>query len=201
VPLSIQRHELAPKLLEDKSFLTANHLEVIDQNGRVLEARVSEETIERLREGSLRLRQTPGPKNVLGLVKFEFPNRYEVYIHGTSAPWLFARPRRDLSHGCIRVEDAAALANWVLREEEAWPTERIAAAMHGTQQIAVKLHRPVALVITYVTATVAESGEVRFFEDIYNEDAVNEKEFAVRSPGLKTAGRIGSTVSRTSLHE
>src|SRR5438876_12274206 len=75
---------------------------------------VTVESIELLRQGKLRVRQRPGPKNALGLVKFVLPNDYNVYLHGTPAPQLFSRHRRDFSHGCVRVEDPAALAEWVL---------------------------------------------------------------------------------------
>src|SRR2546427_4982554 len=69
---------------------------------------VAAETIAQLRQGKLRVRQRPGPKNALGLVKFVFPNDYNVYLHGTPAPELFKRARRDFSHGCVRVEDPVA---------------------------------------------------------------------------------------------
>ena len=75
--------------------------------------------------GKLQLRQKPGPKNTLGLVKFVFPNEYGVYMHDTSARWLFDRERRDLSHGCIRVEKPEDLAEWVLREQSGWSRDRI----------------------------------------------------------------------------
>jgi murein L,D-transpeptidase YcbB/YkuD len=94
-----------------------------------------------LRSGRLRLRQTPGPKNVLGLAKFVFPNEYGVYMHATSAQWLFARTRRDLSHGCIRIERPEDLAEWVLHDESGWSRDRIIEAMQGSESIAVKLKR------------------------------------------------------------
>ena len=73
-----------------------------------------------LRAGALRVRQRPGPHNALGLVKFIFPNDDNVYLHGTPAQPLFARSRRDFSHGCVRVEDPAALAQWVLADQPGW---------------------------------------------------------------------------------
>ena len=76
---------------------------------------VTAESLARLRQGVLRVRQRPGPKNALGLIKFVFPNEEDVYMHGTPAQALFARSRRDFSHGCVRVEDPVALAEWVLR--------------------------------------------------------------------------------------
>ena len=80
----------------------------------------------------LRVRQRPGPGNALGLVKFVFPNDENVYMHGTPAPQLFERSRRDFSHGCVRVQDPVALAEWVLKDRPEWTRDRILAAMHGS---------------------------------------------------------------------
>src|SRR5439155_1380926 len=81
------------------------------------------------------------------------------------------RARRDFSHGCIRLERAQDLAEWVLREESGWQQDRIVAAMQGTESISVKLTSPIPVMTIYVSAVVAENGEVRFFEDLYGKDA------------------------------
>src|SRR5581483_5458708 len=95
-----------------------------------------------LQSGKWSVRQKPGSENALGLVKFEFPNPYDVYMHGTPAQNLFARQRRDFSHGCIRVEDPVALAAWVLRDQPEWTTERILEAMNGDETLKVNLKNP-----------------------------------------------------------
>jgi murein L,D-transpeptidase YcbB/YkuD len=114
------------------------------------------------------------------LVKFVFPNEYGVYMHDTSARWLFDRERRDLSHGCIRVEKPEELAEWVLREQPGWSRDRVVEAMHGTESISVKVKRPIQVVLMYATAVVMSNGEVHFFQDIYGEDTVLEEELAAR---------------------
>ena len=76
-----------------------------------------------------RIRQLPGPWNALGRIKFEFPNNFSVYLHDTPARKLFRRARRDFSHGCIRVEDPLALAEWVLTRQVEWSRARILAAI------------------------------------------------------------------------
>lgn len=177
VPLSIQRSELVPEIIKDPSFLSVQHFQITAQDG-VVEDEISEDMVSQLRSGNLRLRQAPGPANVLGLVKFVFPNDYQVYMHATSEPWLFARLRRDLSHGCIRVERAADLAEWVLREESGWPRDRIVKAMHGSESISVTLTRPIQVVTMYVTAVALDNGEVHFFDDIYGEDEILERRLA-----------------------
>jgi murein L,D-transpeptidase YcbB/YkuD len=182
VPLSIQRSELAPEIAKDPSYLSANHFEIVNPQGAVVQDALSDEMLSGLRSGAVQLRQTPGPGNTLGLAKFVFPNDYQVYMHATSAPWLFARPRRDLSHGCIRVEKAADLAEWVLQDEPGWPRDRIVKAMHGSESISVNLTRPIQVVTMYVTAVALENGEVRFFDDIYGEDQALDQALAGTPP-------------------
>ena len=191
VPLRLQRDELVPEIMKDPSFLSANHIEMVTPQGVVVQDTVSEPMLSQLRSGKLRLRQTPGPKNVLGLAKFQFRNAFEIYMHATSAPWLFARPRRDLSHGCIRVERAEDLAEWALRDEPGWSRDRIVEAMQGSETSVVKLRRPIQLVATYVTAVTLEDGEVHFLEDIYGEDEVFEKQLMPSSiPGSEHFAKL-----------
>ena len=181
VPSSIQRKELLPLIRRDHAWVAANNFELVTPRGEVAEEEpLSEDILEDISTGKLQLRQKPGPKNSLGLVKFVFPNEYGVYMHDTAAHSLFARERRDLSHGCIRVEKPADLAEWVLREQAGWPRERIEEAMQGTEPVSVKIKHPIQIVLMYSTACVMKNGEVHFFRDIYGEDAALEKELAAR---------------------
>ena len=186
VPFSIQRKELIPHIKRDPSYISENDFELVTPKGLVVaQDAVSDTLLAQLRSGTLRLRQRQGPKNSLGLIKFVFPNDYDVYMHDTPAKSLFARARRDFSHGCIRLEKAADLAEWALREEPGWQQDRIQAAMQGTESIPVKLKHPIPVMTIYVTAVVLENGEVHFFDDIYGQDAAFEKELAEAglSPG------------------
>ena len=88
--------------------------------------------------------------------------------------------RRDLSHGCIRVEDPETLAVWALRDRPEWTRENIRAAMDGTETVAVKLAEPIPVLIQYGTAAVDEGDQVRFFDDIYSHDADEEEAFEKR---------------------
>ena len=172
VPRSIQRAELVPKLEQDRSYLARNGYEVATAQDRlVTNGVVDDATLTQLRSGPLRIRQTPGARNALGLVKFVFPNEHDVYLHGTPATELFSKSRRDFSHGCIRVEEPERLAAWVLRDKPEWTPERIRDAMNGTKSVKVTLDKPIPVLIVYATAVVLESGEVRFFQDIYGQDA------------------------------
>ena len=134
--------------------------------------------LSKLSKGELQLRQEPGPKNTLGLVKFIFPNEYGIYMHDTSARWLFARERRDFSHGCIRVEKPVELAEWALAAQPVWSRERIEAAIAGGKTISVKVGRPISVLIIYATAVVLKNGEVHFYKDIYGEDGDLDEEAA-----------------------
>lgn len=178
VPSSIQQAEMVPKLLRDRDYLAANNFEVVDGNEVVTDGAVSDDVLRQLRDGSLGIRQKPGPTNALGLVKFIFPNSYNVYLHSTPAPELFLRARRDFSHGCIRVQDPLALAQWVLRDDPDWTPDKIVAAMNGDRTIQVNLPEPIPVLILYSTAVVEPGGEVRFFNDIYHYDSELQAELA-----------------------
>jgi murein L,D-transpeptidase YcbB/YkuD len=128
--------------------------------------------VARVRKGSLRVRQKPGTSNALGLVKFLFPNDNNVYLHSTPQQALFQRTRRDFSHGCVRVEDPRALAEWVLREKPEWTKDKIKAAFEGKRDDQyVNLEKPITVKITYQTVVAQADGTVHFYEDIYGHDA------------------------------
>ncbi len=181
VPFSIARAEIAPKIEKDRAYLAKNRYELVSAAGGVVGQ--TDATVAQLRSGILRVRQVPGPENALGLIKFLFPNEHNVYLHSTPATELFAKTRRDFSHGCIRVEDPEGLAAWVLQAEKPeWTPERIHDAMNGNDTFQVTLSSPIPVLIVYSTAVVLASGEVHFLDDIYQEDARLEKIIATRSP-------------------
>jgi murein L,D-transpeptidase YcbB/YkuD len=109
-------------------------------------------------------------------VKFVFPNDTNVYLHSTPAPHLFSESRRDFSHGCVRVEDPVALAEWALQSEKGWTRDRVIAAMNGPRPLQVKLTRPIQVILFYITATVMpDDGSVHFAQDIYGHDATLDR--------------------------
>jgi L,D-transpeptidase YcbB len=172
VPQSIVDAELIPHLEKNPSYLSENSYEIVDKDERVVaEGPVSNDVMEQLRVGKLRVRQTPGPENALGLMKFEFPNQYDVYMHGTPAKELFSKTRRDFSHGCIRLEDPVKLATWVLQGMPEWTEEKIRSAMNGETTVEIKLKDPIPVLIFYSTAVVLQGEEPHFFHDIYSLDA------------------------------
>jgi murein L,D-transpeptidase YcbB/YkuD len=183
VPYSITRAELIPHIMRDPDYLAKKGFEVVDNRQTVVAAgTVSSDVLSQLRAGKLFIRQKPGPTNSLGLVKFLFPNSYNVYMHDTPAPELFARSRRDFSHGCIRLERPADLAAWVLRNNPGWNEDRIRAVMKGTETQQVNLAQPIPVLILYATVIVLEDGLVHFYDDIYGHDAALEKVLAKGYP-------------------
>ena len=172
LPLDITRAEIVPKLQKNPRYLARKGFEATDQNGHIVAAgAVSQAMLAEIKSGRLLVRQKPGPRNALGLIKFMFPNEFDVYLHSTPAPELFNQSRRDFSHGCIRVEKPAELAAWLLHDQPKWTLEKIKAAMQsGPDNQQVNLSRPVPVVIVYLTAVVEENGEVYFYNDIYGLD-------------------------------
>jgi L,D-transpeptidase YcbB len=187
VPAKIVREEVVPSIQKNNTFLAAHHFELVDNQGRpVLQRSVSTSMLQELSEGKLRVRQKPGPDNSLGLVKFVFPNHFDVYLHGTPEQQLFSRSRRDFSHGCIRVEDPAALAEWVLKNDRSWNRSRIESTMNGASTITVTLSQPIHVLILYGTAFAEEDGDILFFDDIYGLDSELEQALARRSANSTT---------------
>ncbi len=176
VPPSILRGELVPKIEKDPAYLQKNNYEVATYSGQVVtDGVVSADVLAQLRAGKLMVRQKPGPKNALGLIKFIFPNSNNVYLHSTPSVGLFAESRRDFSHGCIRVQNPPALAKWVLRNNPGWTPEKIDAAFKAGKDQQVNLTKPIPVLIVYGTAVVPENGVAEFFPDIYGFDKKLEK--------------------------
>jgi murein L,D-transpeptidase YcbB/YkuD len=143
----IQRKEIAPKVARDRGYLARNDMEYWSD------------------KGATRIRQKPGEKNSLGLVKFLFPNDFNIYLHDTPAKALFQQTDRAASHGCIRLERPAELAQWVL----GWPPEKVQAAMHAANSQGVRLPQKIPVYIVYFTVYTRD-GELYFGDDVYGRD-------------------------------
>jgi L,D-transpeptidase YcbB len=172
VPPSILRGEIVPAIQRDRNYIAQKNYEVTTHAGEVVTSGpISDEVLAELRAGKLAVRQKPGPTNALGLVKLIFPNEHNVYLHSTPSQNLFSRSRRDFSHGCIRVEQPAELAAWVLRNNPGWTVEKVQEGMQsGKDNVTVSLVKPVPVFIVYGTALAYENGDVHFSDDIYGFD-------------------------------
>jgi murein L,D-transpeptidase YcbB/YkuD len=188
VPRSILEDEIGPQLTSDRSYLSTHRYEVVSGADKVvpIDKGLSDSVLQGLLAGRYRIRQIPGPENALGLVRFGIPNEHNVYLHGTPAQMLFAKTRRDYSHGCVRVERPVQLAEWCLRETGPWTSEAILAAMNGQKTFVVNLKSPIPVLLVYATAVVLKTGEVRFVSDIYHQDELLENRMARNYPSRKT---------------
>jgi murein L,D-transpeptidase YcbB/YkuD len=165
IPPTIASEEWMPKLGQNPSYLAEHGVEVV-KGSRVVDPKSVDWS-----DPELRLRQRPGAQNALGLVKFAFPNRYNVYLHDTPNDSAFHRAARDLSHGCVRVEKPLELAQWVLKNQAEWTREKIDAAMHAGTEKHVKLEQPIPVYLIYQTAWVNDDGQLTFLDDLYGHDA------------------------------
>lgn len=149
VPPSILKNEILPAIRRNPNYLARNNME---WNG-----------------GGVR--QKPGPGNALGLVKFLFPNSYNIYLHDSPSKPLFKEEKRAFSHGCIRVSEPKKLAVYLLRKDSTWNEAKIEAAMNSGKEKYVTLKDTIPVNIVYFTAWVDDQGKLNFRDDVYKRDA------------------------------
>lgn len=148
VPSSILKNEILPGIKKDKNYLAKHNMEWY--NGQV--------------------RQKPGKGNSLGKVKFLFPNSNNIYLHDSPVKNLYGKDSRAFSHGCVRVGNPRDLALEVLKDNPDWTPEKIDAAMNSKEEKWVTLKKKIPVHIGYFTAWVNNSGEIYFYEDVYEKD-------------------------------
>ena len=164
IPRSIIQNEIKPILKRNPNYLSEN----------------------RMYWSGDQLIQEPGPHNALGRIKFEFPNRFSVYLHDTPSRRLFTDPERAQSHGCVRLERPLDLAEALLQGDPKWTREAIKDAIRSGDTIRIAAPEPIIVVIAYRTVFVEEDGLVQFRPDIYGLDtqltlALSQKVTALRS--------------------
>ena len=188
VPNDIVQKETLPSVLKDPDFLTRTNMEVLDKSGNPIDP----STVDLGNAGAYRFRQRPGSANSLGLVKFMFPNQFNVYLHDTPADSLFARATRSFSHGCVRLEQPQQLAQYVLGDQPDWTPERIDQAMHAGQEKTVRLAHALPVYLGYWTARVSADGLLQFRNDLYGIDARQETLLAETLNKLKARAAAAS---------
>ena len=162
VPYSIVKKEFLPKLAEDPDYAARSGYEVT-QNGDLVT-----------------IRQPPGERNALGLVKFMFPNQHAVYLHDTPMRKLFANTDRAYSHGCVRVDDPFSLAAVVLNDPK-YTVESLKALVGKGEQL-IRLAQPLPVQLTYFTLVPDETGELHHVGDIYGYDQSVEAALGLGQP-------------------
>lgn len=192
VPPNIADGETLPAILKDPEFLNRQNMEILDASGKP----VDPSSVDLSDPKNYRFRQRPGVENSLGLVKFMFPNQFDVYLHDTPTDSLFARAGRSFSHGCVRLEQPVVLAQYVLRDHPEWTDERIDAAMHAGEEKHVKLKSPIPVYLGYWTARVSADGIVQFRKDIYG---IDERQIALLNDRLARMRKSAATVRSAAL--
>jgi murein L,D-transpeptidase YcbB/YkuD len=182
VPDSIKLKEIAPYLRpafgadffgffgggSDTRVLQRHNLKV-SYNGRPVDAN-------QINWGQVDIRrftfiQPAGPSNVLGVVKFRFPNKHDVYMHDTPQRELFRQSTRAFSHGCMRVENPGRLAEILLDEDKGWTADKVGGLLAQGYNNEIELTKQIPVHVTYFTALVGEDGQIKYFGDIYGHDA------------------------------
>ncbi|MGZ8192471.1 MAG: L,D-transpeptidase family protein [Methylobacter sp.] len=173
IPYSITKKEILPKLIQNTNYLATENMELVSSFGNEAPSvPFTSTSIAQLKQGTLKVRQRPGLKNVLGRVKFIFPNEDDVYLHDTPANSLFSKSRRDFSHGCVRVEDPQKLADFVLKNQEGWTKQAVEQAMKTPKTKRVILKKPIPVLFFYTTSFFDQNNNLVFYPDIYGHDAV-----------------------------
>ena len=148
VPKSIIRKEILPAIAKNGNYLAKHEMEWNGDN----------------------LRQRPGPKNSLGLIKFLFPNSNSIYLHDTPSKSLFNEEKRAFSHGCIRIQKPKELANLILEDDKNWTPEKIDSAMNSGVESWYTLQNKIPVYIGYFTSWADKEGNIHFYEDVYGRD-------------------------------
>ncbi len=153
IPPAIVKKEILPGMNRSSTYLSRRNMERVGTSG-----------------GLPVIRQLPGPGNSLGKVKFMFPNVYNIYFHDTPNHGLFSANDRSFSHGCIRLSEPKKLAEYLLRNDTAWTSEKIDSCMNLRKEKVVTLKKPVPVILGYFTAFVDDEGRLNFRKDIYKHD-------------------------------
>jgi L,D-transpeptidase YcbB len=189
VPPSIASKEIFPKVRRDPTYLARHGMELVSTStGKAVG--MAEGGL-----GGVRIRQRAGARNALGKIKFVLPNDMNIYLHHTPSVGLFARTRRDFSHGCIRVEEPVRIAQFVLEEQPDWSEKRIRDAMGRTRTQTVQLAKPVPVLIFYSTAVVEDDGQVRFLPDVYGYDKPTDSALRTASQSPRSGAGAKSVVA------
>jgi len=170
IPPSIAVKEMLPKLRRNPDYLADSNIVIRGREGDDPSGRQIDWRTVTSKNFPFRLQQLPGPKNSLGGIKFEMPNRFDVYLHDTPTKALFERSRRGFSHGCVRLQHAADLAVTLLADQSTWNAETIAAALADGTTRQVPLAQPIPVYLLYWTAFVDAEGRTNFRDDIYGRD-------------------------------
>jgi len=174
IPESIIKKEILPGLQHDPSYTIRKGYSIVDEEGNEIDPFTIKWA--KYKEGiPYKVVQGSGDDNALGVLKFNFPNKYSVYLHDTNQRYLFSNKKRALSHGCVRVQAWDSLAIFILRNDSLKaknfvPVDSLETWLATKQKKYIPVRKPIPLFIRYFTCDVNAEGKLVFYEDIYEED-------------------------------
>jgi murein L,D-transpeptidase YcbB/YkuD len=183
VPIRIAYDTLLPRERQTPGYLAAHGFRLFDaRTGRWREPDAAALARARLEDGgsTLRLRQEPGPGNLMGRLAFVFPNPYDVFLHDTPDRALFEREVRACSEGCVRIDRAMALALHVLRRTPEWTEQRIREEIEALRHRVLTLPEPIPVYVVYLPTWVDAEGVAHFRPDHYRRESVLAAYFPAR---------------------
>lgn len=170
-PQSIASKEFLPAQKANSNYATRNHYKVyrggVEVDPHTINWRKYKET-----NFPFRITQDPGDDNALGLVKFEFNNKYGVYVHDTPSKGFFNRDVRAYSHGCVRCEMPDSLARYILRRDERqkFLPDSLDSVIARMEHTVIPLRKPITIQIDYITVSVSQEGKLIYHADVYRRD-------------------------------
>jgi murein L,D-transpeptidase YcbB/YkuD len=174
VPRKIAVEEYLPMIQKDTSFIRRNNFDVLDRKGNILKSDSLNWTKFHKGYFPVALRQREGEENSLGIIKFLFDNPHAVYLHDTNAKKLFKSAKRSFSHGCIRMERAIDLANFLVTGSLKKKSTIIEKTVLEKERKTVNLAKPIPIYIRYLTADVV-NGHFHQYDDVYGLDSTSEE--------------------------
>ncbi|GET25909.1 murein L,D-transpeptidase [Prolixibacter sp. NT017] len=174
IPPNILKYDILPEAQKDSGYLAQRNIQVFESDGTKLKP--EEVNFASADAPGYTYRQLPGDQNALGVVKFVFPNPYNVFLHDTPSKRLFNRVRRTFSSGCIRVERPIELAQYLLMEQPEWTSRKIDKTIESRKTQVVRFNRKPEVFLVYLTAWENDDGQLQFRDDIYSRDEPIYKE-------------------------
>ncbi|OJY98217.1 MAG: hypothetical protein BGP13_11270 [Sphingobacteriales bacterium 40-81] len=172
VPYSIVFKEMLPQIQRKVEYLDKQNLMVVDRNDSIIDPHSVNWFKLNKNNFPYQLKQREGDDNSLGVIKFNFRNKYSVYLHDTNARGLFSRKVRALSHGCVRVQEWKKLSNYLVQNDSIrYKPDTLAAWMKRKEKHMVNFSKRLPIYIRYFTAA-AKDGNIVLYDDIYAEDKI-----------------------------
>ena len=185
VPRSITTKEYLPLLQRNPN--AARQLDIIDRNGRVVPRGAVNFSAYSAKSFPFSMRQSPSEGNALGVVKFMFPNPYNIYLHDTPSKSLFSQEVRDFSHGCIRLADPVNFAYALLSKQSVDPSAEFTKTLNSGRETSLKLAKSLPVHLVYFTAVPTTKGKMTYRRDVYGRDALI---YAALSEAGVVSGRV-----------